>query len=112
MHKTTESKVHPMRKLYEAAPKANEREINELEALAAGIGFSSDKIIALYLGAGRSTIWKWVKDGILPPPVKITRSHSRWNNLELLPILRKLGKGSKIDDRYEAIAKDNSKTQC
>ena len=89
----TEPKVHPMRKLYEALPKANEREINELEALNAGIGFSSDKIIALYLGAGRSTIWKWVKDGLLPPPVKITKSHSRWSNKEILPILIELGKG-------------------
>ena len=89
----TEPKVHPMRELYEAAPKANEREINELKALKAGIGFSSDKIIALYLGAGRSTIWKWVKDGLLPPPVKITKSHSRWSNPEILPILIELGKG-------------------
>ena len=90
---TTESKVHPMRELYGAESKANEREINELKALKAGIGFSSDKIIALYLGAGRSTIWKWVKDGLLPPPVKITKSHSRWSNPEILPILIKLGKG-------------------
>jgi hypothetical protein len=92
-----EPKVHPMRKLYEAAPKANEREINELEALNAGIGFSSDKIIALYLGAGRSTVWKWVKDGLLPPPVKITKSHSRWSNPEILPILIELGKGVSDD---------------
>ena len=89
----TEPKVHPMRELYGAKTKANEREINELKALKAGIGFSSDKIIALYLGAGRSTIWKWVKDGLLPPPVKITKSHSRWSNPEILPVLIKLGKG-------------------
>jgi hypothetical protein len=92
--KQKEEHVHPMRKLYaDGAGKTTEREINELNALAAGIGFSSDKIIALYLGAGRSTIWKWVKDGLLPPPVKITKSHSRWSNPEILPILIELGKG-------------------
>ena len=97
-HEQEESKpVHPMRKLYGALSKANEREINELEALNVGIGFSSDQIIALYLGAGRSTIWKWVKDGLLPPPVKITKSHSRWSNKEVLPILIELGKGVNDD---------------
>jgi hypothetical protein len=94
----TEPKVHPMRSLYDSnIGKTTEREINELRALKAGIGFSSDKIIALYLGAGRSTVWKWVKDGLLPPPIKITRSHSRWSNPELLPILIELGKGVSDD---------------
>lgn len=74
-----------------------EREMSELKALNAGIGFSSDKIVALYLGAGRSTIWKWVRDGLLPPPVKITKSHARWNNKDILPILIKLGQGVKND---------------
>mgnify|MGYP003389711621 FL=1 len=74
-------------------PLTSDRQLQELAALEAGIGYSSDKTIALYLGAGRSTIWKWVRDKKLPPPVKITKSHSRWSNTELLPVLIKLGKG-------------------
>ena len=98
-HEQEEPKpVHPMRQLYaKGAGQTTEREINELKALKAGIGFSSDKIIALYLGAGRSTVWKWVKDGLLPPPVKITNSHSRWSNPEILPVLIELGKGVSDD---------------
>jgi hypothetical protein len=71
----------------------SDREIKELKALEAGIGYSSDKTIALYLGAGRSTVWKWVRDKKLPPPRKLTKSHSRWSNVELLPILKEFGKG-------------------
>ncbi len=99
----TEPKVHPMRALQDAKvkpeqqpqthPSSIDRELKELKALEAGIGYSSDKTIALYLGAGRSTIWKWVRDKKLPPPVKITKCHSRWSNPELLPVLIKLGKG-------------------
>ena len=94
----TEAKAHPItQSLYGAGICKTQREINELKALEAGIGYSSDKTIALYLGAGRSTIWKWVRDGLLPPPIKITRSHSRWSNQKLLPILIELAKGVSDD---------------
>jgi predicted DNA-binding transcriptional regulator AlpA len=97
-------KVHPMRALYAKKAKddnppppvfnPSDRELRELAALEAGIGYSSDKTIALYLGAGRSTIWKWVREGILPPPKKITPHHSRWDNPKVLPILKSLGHGA------------------
>ena len=57
-----------------------QKESAQLAAIETGVGFSSDKIIAIYLDASRSTIWKWVKEGFLPPPIKITPQFSRWEN--------------------------------
>ena len=57
-----------------------QKESAQLAAIETGVGFSSDKIIAIYLGASRSTIWQWSKKGLLPRPVKITPQFSRWEN--------------------------------
>ena len=57
-----------------------QKESAQLAAIETGVGFSSDKIVAIYLDASRSTIWKWVQDGLLDPPVKITPNHSRFEN--------------------------------
>ena len=55
-----------------------QKEAAQLAAIESGVGFSSDKIVAIYLDASRSTIWQWAREGLLPRPVKITSQFSRW----------------------------------
>ena len=40
------------------------------------------------LGVGRSTIWRWRRDGILPPPIELTPSTSRWPEDQIAEWLR------------------------
>jgi prophage regulatory protein len=39
----------------------------------------SDKTLAEYYEVDRSTIWRWVKIGKLPPPEKIGDNCTRWD---------------------------------
>ena len=38
-----------------------------------------DTEVAKRYGIGRSTVWQWVKDEILPPPIKFGLRCSRWD---------------------------------
>ena len=46
------------------------------------------KAVAALLHASRSTIWRWVKDGTLPRPVRIGRT-TRWDSDEIDAVLFK-----------------------
>jgi predicted DNA-binding transcriptional regulator AlpA len=39
----------------------------------------ADKQLAARYSVSRTTIWRWVEDGILPPPVQISPGTTRWN---------------------------------
>jgi len=30
------------------------------------------------LGIGRTALWRWMKDGVLPPPIRIGKRYMRW----------------------------------
>ena len=50
--------------------------MNEMKALC------SDREAAALLGCGRSTIWRWASEGILPGPIRIG-GLSRWKLSDL-----------------------------
>ena len=43
----------------------------------------NDKKLANYFDVSRATIWRWVKTGKLPQPVRITPGCSRWRLSEV-----------------------------
>ncbi len=45
--------------------------------------YLSDRQVAERYGIGRSTVWQWVKDGLLPGPVKFGQRCTRWDSDEL-----------------------------
>lgn len=44
----------------------------------------TDKQVAGWLEIGRSTVWAWVKQGVLPAPHKIGPKSSRFSGADLL----------------------------
>ena len=45
--------------------------------------YLSDKQVAQRYSIGRSTVWQWVKDGLLPSPVRFGQRCSRWSSEDL-----------------------------
>ena len=52
----------------------------QLDLIEQGVGYSSDKTLAKFYDASRSTIWKWSREGKLPKPIKLTSGATRWDN--------------------------------
>ena len=48
----------------------------------------TDKDAAKILGASVPTIWRWVREGIVPKPVKLGRL-SRWPRSEILGVIER-----------------------
>ena len=64
----------------------------QLEDLATGVGWSTDKTLARYFSTSRKTIWAWAKEGRIPKPHKISANMTRWANDELQGYLRTIGR--------------------
>ncbi|KHF24517.1 transcriptional regulator [Solemya velum gill symbiont] len=45
--------------------------------------YIDDKQVAERYKIGRSTVWQWVKDGLLPSPVKFGQRVTRWDSDDL-----------------------------
>lgn len=41
-------------------------------------GWASDRELARYFSVSRATIWRWARDGRLPPPEKLSPGVTRW----------------------------------
>ncbi|AGA33766.1 hypothetical protein TVNIR_2106 [Thioalkalivibrio nitratireducens DSM 14787] len=37
-----------------------------------------DVDVAARYGIARQSVWRWVRDGIIPPPVRISEKMTRW----------------------------------
>lgn len=46
--------------------------------------FLSDKQLSLRYNIGRSSVWRWLKEGKLPKPVKFSPGATRWRLSDLL----------------------------
>lgn len=46
--------------------------------------FYSDKSLAERYQVSRQTIWRWVREGHLPKPVKIATGSTRWPEAEII----------------------------
>ncbi len=46
----------------------------------------TDKEVAEMLGLGKSTVWKFVKDGHLPAPIRLGRA-TRWRKSDIVAIM-------------------------
>lgn len=46
-------------------------------------GWANDKQIAAYFSVSRATIWRWVRDGHLPPPTRLSAGVTRWRWAEV-----------------------------
>ena len=53
----------------------------------------SDRTIAALTEASRATIWRWSREGRLPPPVKLGPNLTRWQVGPLRAALAKLAEG-------------------
>ncbi len=53
----------------------------------------SVKSVAAFYDIGTSTVWKWVKEGRLPPPVRFGKRCSRWKYGTLLATNKKFSSG-------------------
>ncbi|MCP3671349.1 MAG: AlpA family phage regulatory protein [Gammaproteobacteria bacterium] len=42
--------------------------------------YLSDRQVASRYSIGRSTVWQWVKDGLLPAPIRFGQRCSRWDS--------------------------------
>ncbi len=38
-----------------------------------------DADVARRYGVGRATVWRWVREGELPPPIQLGRATTRWS---------------------------------
>lgn len=59
----------------------------------------NDIEIADYLGCSRSTVWRYHKNGLLPPVIKLGRGLSRWSKTDLEnhhPIFKNLSSYLKV----------------
>lgn len=45
--------------------------------------YLSDKSVASRYDSSRATVWRWVKEGQLPRPVKLTNGSTRWKITDL-----------------------------
>ena len=59
------------------------RILEQLLNVMAGVGWSSDKVLARYFDVSRQRIWAWTKEGKLPAPHKHGEATTRWKNSEV-----------------------------
>lgn len=45
--------------------------------------YLSDKSVAARYDSSRATVWRWVKEGKLPHPIKLTNGTTRWKISDL-----------------------------
>lgn len=50
--------------------------------------YLSDQQVAKRYGVKRGSVWRWVRQGLFPPPVKISPGCSRWSIQDLEDIER------------------------
>lgn len=53
--------------------------------------FLSDKEVAARLGVSRQTVWRWVREGRFPSPVKIGPAAVRWREAGVMAWEAQLG---------------------
>lgn len=46
--------------------------------------FVTDLFLADYYSVSRATVWRWVKEGRLPAPIKLTPGCTRWRFAEVV----------------------------
>jgi len=51
--------------------------------------FLSDKSVAERYGISRQSVWRWVKEGRLPAPLKLAPGSTRWKLDDLLQFEKK-----------------------
>lgn len=52
---------------------------DELLRLIDDAWYSVKQVAQLYGGVHKITVWRWAKDGIIPPPTKLGPNTSRWH---------------------------------
>jgi excisionase family DNA binding protein len=55
--------------------------------------------LAAYLQVTRQTIWRWVKEGRLPPPQRIGARSSRWTPGQLAGVIPGLAPGGQPPEK-------------
>ena len=46
--------------------------------------YLSDRAIAARFSISRSTVWRWVRSGSLPPPIRMGAATTRWRLSDIL----------------------------
>lgn len=50
--------------------------------------------VAHILGVGKSTVWRWCKQGTLPAPVKLSARITRWRPEDIAAMVMRLGQAN------------------
>lgn len=58
--------------------------LNAQENIETSTIWASDVQVCQRYGVSRCTVWRWAKEGRLPPPVKIGPSITRWRLSEVI----------------------------
>lgn len=45
--------------------------------------YLSDKHVSERYGVSRATVWRWVREGRFPSPIKLTQGSTRWRLSDL-----------------------------
>ena len=55
----------------------------------------TDREVASYFGIGRSTVWRWVSDGILPEPIRLG-GLSRWRQSDTQSVIDRASEAREV----------------
>ena len=61
--------------------------------------FYNDREVAKILSVGRTTIWYWVKEGIISPGIRLGERVTRWPGYALNDFVKKQAEGQKEEKR-------------
>jgi predicted DNA-binding transcriptional regulator AlpA len=45
--------------------------------------YLSDKLLSTRYKVSRATIWRWVREGTFPSPIKLTQGCTRWRSIDI-----------------------------
>ena len=52
------------------------------------------KQVAHILGVGKSTVWRWCKQGTFPLPIKLSERVTRWRSEDVAAVIMRVGQVS------------------
>lgn len=61
------------------------------------VGFYKASTVAKKFDVSVTTVWRWSKSGVIPPPIKISENISRWDAEEIDEFARELKSSQTVE---------------